>query len=165
MNFKIMLLLILFTANVFADPPHVLAQLPSQQLRTGDVVEIPLNIFSEDMEIVSYAVELKFDPSLVRLMNVFAGLTPMYNDQPMYRLVDSHTIAITGSARSFGAQQKIVNVANLKFELISESSKPRFELLQAGPTVRKQDFAAVDALYSVEGEMDLYNFIFDAGFE
>jgi hypothetical protein len=165
MNFRTILLTLLFSANVFADHPHVMAQLPAQELRAGDLVEIPINIVSGSMEIVSYAVELKFDPSLVRLVGVYPGLTPWYHDQPLNRQIGSRTISITGSANSFGNSQKIINVANFKFELISEQSKPRFELLQAGPTVRKQGFSAITASYTVEGEMDLYNIIFDGSFE
>jgi hypothetical protein len=165
MNFKVLLLMTMLTANVFADHPHVLAQLPSQELKTGDLVEIPINIVAGDMEIVSYAVELRYDPSLVRLVGVYPGLTPWYNDQPMHRSDGSHRIALTGSANSFGTRQQIINVANLKFELISEHSKPAFELLQTGPVVRKQGFAEVSATFSVEGEMDLYNHLFGAGFE
>jgi hypothetical protein len=89
----------------------------------------------------------------------------MYNDQPMHRSSDSHTLSITCSASSFGTDQKIINVANLKFELVSESSIPRFELLQSEPTVHKQGFAAVESVFSDQGELDLHNFLFDSGFE
>lgn len=89
----------------------------------------------------------------------------MYNDQPMFRQNGSKALSITGSARSFGTSQKIINVANLKFELIAEHVKPRFELIQTGPTATKEGIAEAQARYSVEGEVDLYNFLFDSGFE
>jgi hypothetical protein len=145
--------------------PQVLAQLPSHELFAGDMLEIPINIVSEDMEIVSYAVELKFDSGLVRLDSVLPGMTPMFNDQMMYRRKGSRSVLITGSASSFGAHQKILNVANLRFELTSDSNKPAFELFQTGPVVRKKGFAEVDAIHAVVGEMDLYNVLFDGDFE
>ena len=161
---------LVFALNVQAEspvPPHVLAQLPAQELKPGDLVEIPINIVADDMEIVSYAVELQYDKSLVRFIDVYAGLTPMFEDQPMYNTTPGGRsgIRISGSANSFGQQQKIINVANLKFELISDNSRPRFKLIQRGPTVRRAGFVEVEAIYSVEGVMDLYNIQFDSGFE
>ena len=127
--------------------PHVLAQLPAHEIKLGDLVEIPINIFSEDMEIVSYAVEFRYDKSLLRLLEVQPGLTPEFSGQPMHNFVGSNKpgLWITGSATSFGSNLKIVNVANLKFELIAEYARPQFELLQTGPAVRREGFKSVTA--------------------
>jgi len=166
----IVICILLISTDLWAESPkapHVLAQLPAHELRVGDLVEIPINIVSGDMEIVSYSVELKYDSSLVRFVDVHAGLTPMFEERPMFSTTSSGRagIVISGSAINFGHNQKIINVANLKFELMSESSRPRFELIQRGPTIRRTGFAEVEAIYSVEGKMDLYNIFFDNGFE
>jgi hypothetical protein len=167
MRTALALIALFFVATAHAEQPHVIAQLPAQELKLGDIVEIPINILSEDMEIVSYAVELRYDKAMLRLLDVYPGLSPHYSDKPMFKegVTRSNGIWITGSAKSFGENHKIINVANLKFELIAESRHPRMELLQTGPLVRYQGFTEVDGKFTVEGEVDLYNFMFDHGFE
>lgn len=103
----------------------------------------------------------------IRLLDVLPGLTPWYSTQPQYKLGvrGGSEVWITGGAHSFGARQKVLNVANLQFELISERTRPRFHISERGPLVRRDGFQAVDAAYSVEGEMNLYEVLMDSSFE
>lgn len=156
-----------FASTALAEQPRVVALIPTHELQIGDLVEIPVVIRSEEVEIVSYAIELKYDKSLLRFLDVGAGLTPEFFNPPMHNhgpATDSG-LWVTGSASSFGENRPIINVATIRFELISEHDTPAFDLLPAGPLVRGDSFDPIEGIYIAGGELDLWNILLKQGFE